>query len=194
MPTLGQIKWRVRGIARRLRFDRRTRLERLRPSLSVVVVAGLAATASVVTMLTLDLDKSDKVPNSEPHLGQASHAGQKPSVVDGDTVYWEGRRVRLVGFDTPETGSRARCQSERAKGDKATSRLRDLVASGNVALVLVRCACPSGTEGTQACNYGRACGVLTINGRDPGNILIAEGLARPYQCHQFSCPPRGSWC
>jgi len=158
------------------------------------VVAGLAAAAAIVTMITLNLDKVDKVPSSELHRGQARHAGKKPSVVDGDTVYWEGRRVRLVGFDTPETGGRARCHSERARGDKATSRLRDLVTNGNVSLELVRCACPSGTEGTEACNYGRACGVLTINGRDAGDILIAEGLARPYQCHQFACPPRGPWC
>jgi micrococcal nuclease len=102
--------------------------------------------------------------------------------------------VRLVGFDTPETGSRARCQSERVKGDRATVRLRELVSTGAVNLELVRCACPTGTEGTSACNFGRSCGVLRVDGRDPGNILIAEGLARAYSCQAFACPPRGSWC
>jgi endonuclease YncB( thermonuclease family) len=102
--------------------------------------------------------------------------------------------VRLVGFDAPETGTHARCQSERVRADKSTARLRELIANATATLKLVPCACPGGTEGTEACNYGRSCGVLTINGRDAGDILIAKGLARPYQCGRFSCPPRGSWC
>ena len=38
--------------------------------------------------------------------------------------------------------------------------------------------CPSGTEGTQRCNYGRLCAVLTSAGRDVAAVMIAEGLAR----------------
>jgi endonuclease YncB( thermonuclease family) len=30
-------------------------------------------------------------------------------VIDGDTISARGRVVRLVGFDAPETGNRARC-------------------------------------------------------------------------------------
>ena len=57
---------------------------------------------------------------------------REPTVIDGDTVRWQGQTVRLVGFDTPETGNRARCASERNRGDKATARLRELIVSGNV--------------------------------------------------------------
>ena len=106
----------------------------------------------------------------------------------------QGRTVRLVGVDAPAgTGARARCQAERERGERATA-LRELVASGNVKFELERCSCSQGTEGTESCNFGRSCGVLTINGRDAGQMLVAEGLARPYRCGQFSCPPRGSWC
>ena len=115
-------------------------------------------------------------------------------MIDGDTVRWQGQTVRLVGFDTPETGNRARCASERNRGDKATARLRELIVSGNVTVELVRCACPAEQLGTEACNFGRSCGILTINGRDAGDTLIAEGLARAYHCRQFSYPSRGSWC
>jgi endonuclease YncB( thermonuclease family) len=110
------------------------------------------------------------------------------------TMRWKGNRVRLVGFDAPETGDRARCSSERIRGEKATARLKLLISSGTTKLEMIRCACRPGTEGTDACNFGRACGVLTVNGLDVGHTLISEGLARPYRCGQFTCPPRGSWC
>jgi endonuclease YncB( thermonuclease family) len=116
------------------------------------------------------------------------------SVVDGDTVRANGQVYRLVGFDTPEFGSLARCERERKLADTATNRLRQLIANGQSALEPVRCSCPPGTEGTRACNHGRLCAVLRAEGRDVGPILISEGLARPYMCGQTGCPKRQSWC
>jgi hypothetical protein len=49
---------------------------------------------------------------------------------------------------------------------------------GGLDLERVACACPTGTEGTPRCNYGRSCGVLRARGQDVGAVLIAEGLAR----------------
>jgi endonuclease YncB( thermonuclease family) len=208
MPTLGQIKWRVRQFIWRLRAN-------WRPSLGFAVIVSLVFTAAFVTVLTVDwplVSGSDAVrklasfiggrptvidgrpTDGRPTVIRPTVIGGRPTVIDGDTVRWQGRAVRLVGIDAPETGDRARCQSERARGDRATARLRELVASGTVKLELIRCACQPGTEGTSACNFGRSCGVLMIDGRDAGHILIGEGLARPYHCGQFSCPRRGSWC
>ena len=115
-------------------------------------------------------------------------------VIDGDTIEALGRTIRLVGFDTPETGSQARCEGERSLASRATFRLRQLVTAGGLDLALVPCACRPGTEGTPACNYGRSCGVLKAAGRDVGAILIGEGLARPYICEATRCPRRQSWC
>jgi len=42
------------------------------------------------------------------------------------------------------------------------------------------------------CNYGRACGYLTV-GQDVSDALIAENLAHPLICGQFSCPKRKAW-
>jgi endonuclease YncB( thermonuclease family) len=115
-------------------------------------------------------------------------------VVDGDTIRAHGVVYRLIGLDAPETGSRARCTAENAKGGAATQRLRQLVAGGGLDLEPVRCACQVGTEGTFRCNYGRSCGVLRARGRDAAEILIGEGLARPYICGATRCPRRESWC
>jgi endonuclease YncB( thermonuclease family) len=127
---------------------------------------------------------------------QARLASLQPSsVIDGDTVRVQGETFRLVGFDTPETGERARCAYESDLGDRATQRLRDLIGSAtSIALTPVPCACRPGTHGTSQCNYGRSCAMLRADGRDVGGILIAERLARPYSCGTTGCPRRGQWC
>lgn len=115
-------------------------------------------------------------------------------VVDGDTVEHSGVVYRLIGLDAPETKSRAKCEAERTLGNQAEQRLRKLVAGGGLDLTTAPCSCQPGTEGTQKCNYGRSCGVLTTGGKDVAGILIGEGLARSYICGKTRCPKRGGWC
>jgi len=118
-------------------------------------------------------------------------------VIDGDTISLNDGRpnVRLVGFNAPETGSRARCETERQKGEAAGRRLRELVSNGRPDFQQVACSCAPGTEGTNACNFGRRCGTLRVNGVDVGATLIGEGLAVGFVCGATSCPalPR-PWC
>ncbi len=115
-------------------------------------------------------------------------------VIDGDTVRFNGAAYRLVGFDTPERGDKARCDAERRLAEAATNRLRVLVAGGEGWLIPVACSCRPGQEGKRKCNYGRLCGSLLIGGRDAGNILIGEGLAHSYVCSATRCPQRRPWC
>jgi endonuclease YncB( thermonuclease family) len=69
-------------------------------------------------------------------------------VQDGDTIRIGARVIRLVGFDTPEPEHLARCEAERTLAARATSRLRQIVASGSgsLDLAIVRCSCRPGTE------------------------------------------------
>jgi endonuclease YncB( thermonuclease family) len=149
----------------------------------LVVLAALAVLV-VAAFLQTEIDTRAPVPNSALSI----------SVIDGDTVRANGQTYRLVGFDTPESGSLARCERERKLADAATNRLRQLIANGQPSLERIPCSCPPGTEGTQQCNYGRLCAHLRAEGRDVGMILISEGLARPYVCGQTGCPRRQSWC
>lgn len=158
-----------------------TRTDQRRPGHALAIVVGMA-----LPML----------------LGAAAPSSSEPidahnlSVVDGDTIRVSGmdRSVRLVGFNTPETAN-AQCDAESRLGAAAAARLVQLIDSGDLNLTLVACACRPGTEGTDLCKFGRACGTLTVAGRDVGDLLISEGLAVPFICGPTRCPatPR-PWC
>jgi endonuclease YncB( thermonuclease family) len=98
--------------------------------------------------------------------------------VDGDTVKLGSQSLRLLNIDAPET-SRPRCPEEAAAGARAAERLRALLAAGPVAIM------PDG----RLDRYGRPLVHITIGGRDAGQTLIAEGLAKPW-------PVQGDpgWC
>jgi endonuclease YncB( thermonuclease family) len=135
------------------------------------------------------------VPNSPPSAIITPLRPSDIAVIDGDTIGANGKHYRLVGIDTPESGPRAKCAAEREKAARASKRLHEIIAgAASLSLSRVSCNCPTGTEGTDACNYGRLCGVLTSGGRDVGLVLIGEGLAKRYDCNAGHCPPKQSWC
>ncbi len=98
-------------------------------------------------------------------------------VVDADTIDALGERWRLTldgdtaghprGFDTPET-FRPHCEAERALGQQATARLKEMVAAGGLVL------CAAG----RVDRYGRQLGTLSAGGANVGTVLLEEGLAR----------------
>ena len=96
-------------------------------------------------------------------------------VVDGDTIWLAGEKIRLLGIDAPElTG--AKCAAESALARQAAERLAALTQGR---IVVAR-------EGTD--RYGRTLARLSVAAGDLGGILIAEGLARPWTGR------RESWC
>lgn len=117
------------------------------------------------------------------------------TVVDGDTIDVGPYRYRMIGYDTPEVTTRRRKVSadEKALATIAKERFAELLGSGPLDLTEVACSCPARTIGTKACNYGRKCGVLLLNGKNIGDTLIAEELAIPFVCRKTSCPRMPDW-
>ena len=99
-------------------------------------------------------------------------------VVDGDTIWIEGRKVRIADIDAPETHE-YRCSSEKALGDRATQRLIELVNSGPVTMR---------TIDRDEDRYGRKLRIVMVNGTSVGDTLVGEGLARYYE------GGRKPWC
>jgi endonuclease YncB( thermonuclease family) len=160
--------------------------------------AGMVAVCAVLSFVAVQAAlKLGGEPNVMAHTESAAPAPLSVQVIDGDTISLNDGRpnVRLVGFNAPETGSRARCEAERQTGEAAGRRLRELVRNGRPDFQQVACSCQPGTEGTNACNFGRRCGTLRVNGVDVGSTLIGEGLAVRFTCGATSCPalPR-PWC
>ena len=117
------------------------------------------------------------------------------AVVDGDTIDVGLHRYRMIGYDTPEikTPRRKVSADEKALATIAKERFVELLHSGPLDLTEVRCSCPEETIGTRQCNGGRKCGILTLNGKNIGDTLIAEELAVPYVCRETRCPRMPNW-
>jgi micrococcal nuclease len=115
-------------------------------------------------------------------------------VIDGDTIIADGKTIHLFGFTAPEMQG-AQCRAERDLGAKATRRMRDLIQASTLDYSPVTCSCPATTLGKWICKFARTCGTLKANGRDVGEILVAEGLAVPFLCEGMECPRAPKpWC
>lgn len=99
-------------------------------------------------------------------------------VVDGDTIWLQGRKIRIADIDAPETHD-PRCAAEKQLGDRATKRLHDLLESGPISLRPI--------DRDQDV-YGRKLRIVLVNGRSVGDTLAREGLARYYR------HGRRPWC
>ena len=180
-------------MARMIRGDFRQRPPSGRKFSRMILLAGsIVLTLALIASLLWQY-RPRPIQVIDPRPVHVSDPGQI-QVIDGDTIRMGFTVYRLVGFDAPETGRNAQCDREQKLGNDATRRLRQLVTQGGLSFTRVPCACRPGTEGTRECNYGRLCGTLESRGRDVGNILISEGLARSYVCSGTRCPQRGSWC
>lgn len=110
---------------------------------------------------------------SETHHAQFSlcHSGGGINcVVDGDTFWNDGQKIRIADIDTPETHP-ARCAAEAELGNRATKRLQELLNAGSFTLTPI---------GRDADKYGRKLRIVGRSGSSVGAQLVSEGLARPY--------------
>jgi endonuclease YncB( thermonuclease family) len=99
-------------------------------------------------------------------------------VIDGDTFWYRGAKIRLADINAPET-SEPRCAAEAALGARATRRLTELLNAGPFTL---------GPADRATDRYGRRLFVVTRAGASLGRRLEAEGLAEPWRGW------RRDWC
>ena len=99
-------------------------------------------------------------------------------VVDGDTIWFEGRKIRIADINTPEI-SKPGCASEERLGQRAKMRLQALLNEGSFSLQSID---------RDQDQYGRDLRIITRNGESLGEILVAEGLAERWQGY------RRNWC
>ena len=99
-------------------------------------------------------------------------------VVDGDTIWYRGTKIRVADINAPEVSQPA-CAQEAALGARATRRLTELLNAGPFSLQ---------REGRDIDRYGRMLRVITRRGASLGSTLENEGLAEHWQGR------RGSWC
>lgn len=100
-------------------------------------------------------------------------------VVDGDTFWYRGEKIRLADVNAPEVGTPG-CAAEAALGDRATRRLTELLNAGPFTL--------EAAGDADRDRYGRLLRTATRHGESLGDTLRAEGLAERWKGY------RGSWC
>ncbi|WP_265587162.1 thermonuclease family protein [Sphingomicrobium arenosum] len=132
----------------------------------------------------------DPVRVIEDHRDRPVMAGRFPLCVesgadtacisDGDSIRLAGGApLRVIGYDTPEIGQ-PQCERERELAVQARAELQRWVNSGPFDIVY---------QADQRDRYGRRLARLERGGEDVGEVLIAKGLARPYDGGT-----RENWC
>jgi len=130
-------------------------------------------------MIALILSLALSSPDSEAARFQpCTTAARVTCVVDGDTFWYRGAKIRIADINTPETGSPA-CPREAKLGHAATARLAELLNAGPFALQ---------AAGRDRDRYGRLLRTVTRGGESLGAALVREGLAEEWKGR------RGSWC
>lgn len=99
-------------------------------------------------------------------------------VHDGDTIRIGSERIRIIGLDTPEIGSGARCPAEQQGAVAARAELERMLFRAKVTIR---------RDGTD--RYGRTLAYVYADGENVARALISAGLARPYQGGK-----REGWC
>jgi endonuclease YncB( thermonuclease family) len=97
-------------------------------------------------------------------------------IVDGDTLWFRGEKMRLLDIDAPEVDGA--CAQERRLANRAARRLLSLANSGVITITRY------GTD-----DYGRTLVRVETGGGMVGEILLSEGLA-----DRFGDGIRPTWC
>lgn len=138
---------------------------------AALMVAG-ATTATALVYTNTTRGEAEIYSRSMPICSSSKRVN---CVVDGDTIWFDGEKIRLEGFNTPEMNGE--CGRERQLARKARSRLSRALSSN-----------PFEVNRGGYDRYGRRLATVSINSVDVGDPLIRDGLAHEWQGH------KEDWC
>lgn len=118
------------------------------------------------------------VDSEQASFGLCGSGPRITCVVDGDTFWLKGTKIRIADINTPET-SQPGCVAEAELGARATRRLVQLLNAGPFTLEV---------QGRATDRYGRALRVVKRRGSSLAEPLVAEGLAERWK------GKRSDWC
>ena len=116
-------------------------------------------------------------PGQRVTFGRCQTGLERTCVVDGDTIWLDGVKVRMLDIDAPETRD-YKCVSEKALGDRATTPRRSPELRHGVAGAFRTGRGPLRPQAAR-CAGGRPL---------RWSVLVTEGLARPWS------GKRRPWC
>jgi len=124
------------------------------------------------------LDQAPILDEIDAKFGLCGEGPRATCVVDGDTIWLYGTKIRIADINAPEI-SQPGCPYEAELGQQATRRLLNLLNEGAFSVELT---------GRDADRYGRKLRVITRQGESLGDVLVAEGLA------EYWTGSRRNWC
>lgn len=137
---------------------------------ALVLIALVVAATVTIRPDLVGLNRLSPAPQvSEQDPSQFEAAAGTLKVVDGDTVRFRGRRLRLLNIDAPEVRD-YRCPAELDAGRRAKEALEQLIAGKAITIRF------SGDHD----QYGRDLVDLIVEGQDIAQVLIDRKLALPF--------------
>ena len=146
-------------------------------ALTITSLGSVAQTAAL-TLQTSDVRPTLIKAGASPQFSICGSV-RRICVVDGDTFWLDGVKIRIADIDTPEIGQ-PQCDREYQLGMKATYRLVELLNAGPFELRTI--------GGRDEDRFGRKLRVVIRSGRSLGDQLVSEGLARTWSGR------REPWC
>ena len=147
----------------------------------IAITAALCAALFLAIFLSGGPASTSAAVGIDPHrasFGICFGSDRYSCVVDGDTIWFEGRKIRIADINTPEISSPG-CASEKRLGEQAKIRLQALLNQGAFSLEPID---------RDQDKYGRDLRIITRGGESLGETLVAEGLAERWQGY------RRNWC
>jgi len=172
-----------RGLSEQLKSERQNKVTRAKHWSLYGAVWGGAALLGLAYgggWITLPSGRAEASGTNgvRAHFSMCFIGGGYNCVVDGDTIWLQGTKIRIADIDAPETHD-PRCSSEKELGDRATLRLQQLLNSGVITLESVD---------RDEDRYQRKLRIVDVDGTSVGDVLVGEGLAREWD------GARHPWC